>query len=68
MVLIFSHNNRSLVANWWWTVDKTLLACISILIVLGILLTFSARQRGSALTATTSSNAICSLRRWPIWS
>lgn len=42
MVLIFSHNNRSLVANWWWTVDKTLLACISILIVLGILLTFSA--------------------------
>ena len=33
MVLIFSHNNRSLVANWWWTVDKTLLACISILIV-----------------------------------
>ena len=41
-MLIFSHNNRSLVANWWWTVDKTLLACISILIVLGILLTFSA--------------------------
>ncbi len=41
-MLIFSHNNRSLLANWWWTVDKVLLVCISILIVLGILLTFSA--------------------------
>lgn len=41
-MLIFSHNNRNLLANWWWTVDKVLLACISILIILGILLTFSA--------------------------
>ncbi len=41
-MLIFSHNNRNFLANWWWTVDKVLLACISILIILGILLTFSA--------------------------
>lgn len=41
-MLIFSHRNRSILANWWWTVDKTLLVCISILMVLGILLTFSA--------------------------
>ncbi len=41
-MLIFSHNNRNLLANWWWTVDKVLLACICILIILGILLTFSA--------------------------
>ena len=41
-MLIFSHDNRNRLANWWWTVDKTLLSCISILVFLGILLTFSA--------------------------
>lgn len=41
-MLLFSHNNRSFLANWWWTVDKVLLTCITILIVLGIFLTFSA--------------------------
>ncbi len=40
--MFFSHNNRNLIANWWWTVDKVLLSCVSILIILGMLLTFSA--------------------------
>lgn len=39
---LFSHDNRNVLANWWWTTDKVLLSCISILFVLGILLTFSA--------------------------
>ena len=41
-MLIFSHNNRNILANWWWTVDKTLLLCLSLLLVTGTLLTFSA--------------------------
>lgn len=41
-MLLFSRDNRNFLANWWWTVDKILLFCITMLIVLGILLTFSA--------------------------
>ena len=40
--MLFSHNNRNFLANWWWTIDKTLLLCFSLLIILGILLCFSA--------------------------
>jgi len=38
----FSRNSRSLLSNWWWTVDKPLLAMVSGLMLLGIFLTFSA--------------------------
>ncbi len=38
----FSRNSRSLLSNWWWTVDKPLLGMVSGLMFLGIFLTFSA--------------------------
>lgn len=41
-MLTFSRNSRSQIANWWWTVDKVLLTLITILILIGIFLNFSA--------------------------
>jgi len=41
-VFAFSRNSRSQIANWWWTVDKVLLTLVTILIVIGIFLNFSA--------------------------
>ena len=38
----FSRNSRSQIANWWWTVDKVLLTLITVLIISGIFLNFSA--------------------------
>lgn len=38
----FARNSRSVVSNWWWTVDKVLLSLVLSLIVIGLLLTFSA--------------------------
>ena len=38
----FSRNSRSQIANWWWTVDKVLLTLVTILILIGIFLNFSA--------------------------
>lgn len=38
----FSRNSRSIIANWWWTVDKMLLTLITLIIVIGIFLNFSA--------------------------
>lgn len=38
----FSRNSRSIIANWWWTVDKTLLTLITLLLAIGIFLNFSA--------------------------
>lgn len=42
MVFRFSRNSRSILGNWWWTVDKLLLAMIGSLIVIGVFLNFSA--------------------------
>lgn len=41
-VFSFSRNSRSQIANWWWTVDKVLLTLITVLIIIGIFLNFSA--------------------------
>ena len=38
----FSRHSRSIIANWWWTVDKVLLTLIALLIIIGIFLNFSA--------------------------
>lgn len=38
----FSRNSRSIFANWWWTVDKTLLTLVTLLLAIGIFLNFSA--------------------------
>jgi cell division protein FtsW len=39
---LLSRTDRSLIANWWWTVDRWSLAAIASLIVAGVLLTLAA--------------------------
>ncbi len=39
---LLSRTDRSLIANWWWTVDRWSLASITALIVSGVLLTLAA--------------------------
>ncbi len=41
-MIAFSRNSKSLIANWWWTVDKALLIMIGLIIVIGAFLNFSA--------------------------
>lgn len=41
-MISFSRNSRSIIANWWWTVDKVLLTLITMIILIGIFLNFSA--------------------------
>lgn len=38
----FKRNSRNIISNWWWTVDKVLLGLITVLIIFGIFLNFSA--------------------------
>ena len=38
----FARNSKSIIANWWWTVEKTLLGLITRLLFIGIFLNFSA--------------------------
>ncbi len=38
----FSRSSRNIVANWWWTVDKWLLAVVIFLLGCGVVLSFSA--------------------------
>ena len=38
---LVSRTKRTPLANWWWTVDHGLLAATGILIVLGVLLSFT---------------------------
>lgn len=38
----FSRKDTSIIGRWWWTVDRWSLAAITIIIVLGILLSFAA--------------------------
>lgn len=38
----FKRNSRNIIGNWWWTVDKVLLGLITVLIIFGIFLNFSA--------------------------
>ncbi|MBA4000763.1 MAG: cell division protein FtsW, partial [Brevundimonas sp.] len=37
----FSRNDTSPIAQWWWTVDKGLLAAASTLMFLGVALSFA---------------------------
>lgn len=41
-MIAFSRNSRSIIANWWWTVDKVLLTLVTLIIVIGVFLNFSA--------------------------
>jgi cell division protein FtsW len=38
----FARTDRSAIARWWWTVDKPMLACLIILMVVGVALVTSA--------------------------
>jgi len=42
MTSFFARTDRSAIARWWWTVDKAMLACLIVLMVLGIALVTSA--------------------------
>ncbi len=42
MIINLARNSRSVLSNWWWTVDKVLLSLILSLVMVGLLLTFSA--------------------------
>ncbi len=39
---LLSRTDRSMLANWWWTIDRWSLAAIAILIVAGVMLTLAA--------------------------
>ena len=39
---LLSRTDRSLIAQWWWTIDRWSLAAIATLIVSGVLLTLAA--------------------------
>lgn len=47
MIESFSRADKSLVGRWWWTVDRPLLICFILLLILGILLSLA----GSPSTA-----------------
>ncbi|MGC6512019.1 MAG: FtsW/RodA/SpoVE family cell cycle protein [Parvibaculales bacterium] len=38
----FSRTNKGLLANWWWTVDRWLLAGMAMLVLLGFVMAFAA--------------------------
>lgn len=42
MANLFDRTNRSMIAQWWWTVDRGMLACVLALIVFGIALVTTA--------------------------
>lgn len=44
----FSRNNRSVLANWWWTVDRPLLIMLALIIGIGMIMTFSASPATAA--------------------
>lgn len=39
---LISRNDRGLMADWWWTVDRWLLACVLLLLAYGVLLCLAA--------------------------
>lgn len=42
MTSFFARTDRSVIARWWWTVDKTMLVLLTVLMVLGVALVTSA--------------------------
>jgi len=39
---MFSRNDNSVLARWWWTVDKWTLACLLAIVVIGVILNIAA--------------------------
>jgi cell division protein FtsW len=44
----FARTDRSAIGQWWWTVDKLLLAGVTALIILGVMLSFASSPAASA--------------------
>ena len=42
IVIMFSRDRKTPIAEWWWTVDRELLVALVLLIVCGIVLSFAA--------------------------
>ncbi|MCY4031417.1 MAG: putative peptidoglycan glycosyltransferase FtsW [Hyphomicrobiales bacterium] len=45
---VFARTDRSLLAHWWWTIDRWILAALMLLLLLGFLSTFAAGPAASA--------------------
>lgn len=41
-MIAFARDDKSYLARWWWTVDRTLLAAVGALMLIGLLMTLSA--------------------------
>ena len=41
-MIFVPRTDRTLVGNWWWTVDRTMLAAVAVLAVVGVVLIFAA--------------------------
>ena len=39
---MFARDRKTPIAEWWWTIDKQLLAALTLLLVVGIVLSFAA--------------------------
>ena len=39
---MFARENKTLIAEWWWTIDKELLAALVLLMACGVVLSFAA--------------------------
>ena len=39
---MFSRDRKTPIAEWWWTIDKQLLAALGLLLIVGIVLSFAA--------------------------
>ncbi len=44
--VMLSRLERSALANWWWTIDRWLIAALGALIVFGLVLTMAASSAG----------------------
>ena len=43
-MIFVPRTDRSIVGNWWWTVDRTMLAGVAILALIGTVLIFAASR------------------------
>lgn len=53
--MLFSRERRSVLAEWWWTIDRELLAAFLLLLMFGIVLSFAA------------SPAVAESHNWDTW-
>lgn len=54
----FARTERHAISNWWWTVDRTLLGAIAVLMTLGITLVMAASPSVAERIGTTSMHFV----------